>query len=229
MDNLSKLYDNIYKRYRTVNSILSIGLDSYWRKQLIKELKKINPSPKKICDICSGTGDLTELLAENFKKSHIIAIDANEKMLEIATQKIHYKNVEFIKSDIRKIPFDDNTFDCVTISFATRNIYFSSKFDKIIKEIKRILKTNGVFIGVDVITHPNKIINLFSKTYIEIAIFLINFINPSYTSSYNFLKNSIFSFKLKNFEKIITENFGNFKIKRILPGNILIHISRKLT
>jgi len=225
--NIVDLYNGIYKQYRTINLILSLGLDKWWRKNLIKELKQIKPLPETICDICAGTGDLTEILAYEFSKSIIKAVDANPNMLELAIKKNKFNNVEFIKSNIKKLPFEDNLFDCVTISFATRNIYFSNEFDEIIKEINRVLKNGGIFIGVEIINHPSKIINFFSKIYIKFAISLINKINPTISTSYNFLKNSIFKFDLKKFKDILIKNIGNIKIKYVFPGNIIIHISQK--
>ena len=222
------LYNNIYKKYKLINSILSLNLDKWWRKKLVLELKKLNPSPKTICDIGTGTGDLIEILAKNFSNSKIKGIDANIKMLEIALENIKLKNVEFIKSDLTNMPFNGCSFDCITISFATRNVYFSKNFEKIIREINRVLKKDGIFIGVEIINHNNKFLNFFSKLYINTVIFLINLIDPSSKLAYNFLKNSIFNFDLESFKKIMIKNFGNITIKRIFPGNIIIHISKKL-
>lgn len=222
MNTIVNLYDRIYKHYRIVNSLITLGFDNFWRKRLIKEIKK----PSKICDICCGTGDLTEILVKNFANCDIYGVDANINMLEKAKENL--RNVKFICSYISEMPFEDNFFDIVTISFATRNLFYSRDFKKSILEIRRILKLGGYFISIETSTYKNIFMNILLKTYLNISINFINLIFPASIKSYNFLKSSITNFNSYEFSKSLEDFLKIEKIINLSPFPISIIIAKKL-
>lgn len=103
--------------------------------------------PKTILDIATGTGDLAIQFAENTSAEKIVGLDLSEGMLSVARKKVSGKNIsekiEFVQADSEALPFDDNTFDAITVSFGIRNF---ENLEKGLSEIYRVLKKGGIFV-----------------------------------------------------------------------------------
>lgn len=144
-ENIKSMFDNISKYYDFFNRIISMGMQSRVKKACLKllNIKK----GYKILDICTGTGELAFFINKINPDTNIIGIDFSEKMLDIANKKNKNKqNITFLLADGRELPFENNTFDIVTIGFGLRNI---ENYERVIDEIKRVLKPNGQFLNID--------------------------------------------------------------------------------
>ncbi|MGC9365365.1 MAG: class I SAM-dependent methyltransferase, partial [Fidelibacterota bacterium] len=118
---IQKIFTEIPKTYELVNHILTLGFDVLWRKKAVKIAVKQGGSHW--LDVCTGTGETANYLAEKAdKETTVYAVDFSLPMLTEATIKPNGKRIHFTLSDVRQLPFPDNTFDLITISFATRNI-----------------------------------------------------------------------------------------------------------
>ena len=102
--------------------------------------------PQSILDIATGTGDLAINLAET-NAEKIIGLDISSGMLEIGKEKIKRKNldskIEMVLGDSENMPFDDNSFDAITVAFGVRNF---ETIENGLKEILRVLKPGGTFV-----------------------------------------------------------------------------------
>lgn len=141
-----QMFNNIAGKYDFLNHFLSLGIDHYWRKALVKMLKKQHP--KQVLDIATGTGDLAISIAKNIPDSSIIGADISEKMLEIGQKKILKKKLDHqIKielGDSEQLKYADKYFDSVTVAFGVRNY---EDLDLGLQEMYRVTKDNGsVFI-----------------------------------------------------------------------------------
>ncbi len=139
-----KMFDNISKEYDGLNRVISFGIDVKWRKKVVKLIAKNKPDS--ILDIATGTGDLAiNLIETNAKK--IVGLDISEGMLEVGKHKINKKNlddtIEMIVGDSENLPFEDATFDAITVAFGVRNF---ENLEKGLSEILRVLKPNGTFV-----------------------------------------------------------------------------------
>lgn len=143
---IADMFDRISPKYDVLNHLLSINIDKVWRKKTAKAVARTHP--KRILDLATGTADLAILLAKHNPQAHIIGMDISEKMLEIGKRKVDKKNlihqIELRTGDAASLPFEDNTFDAVTVAFGVRNF---ENLDKGLSEIHRVLKPMGqVFI-----------------------------------------------------------------------------------
>ncbi len=141
-EQVEQMFDNISHRYDFLNHFLSMGIDKGWRKKIVRLLAPYRPDA--VLDIATGTGDLAILEAEKLKPSTMVGLDLSEGMLEIARQKAAKKNlnhIQWIKGDAEHLPFDDATFDAVTVAFGVRNF---ENLKAGLSEMLRILKPGGV-------------------------------------------------------------------------------------
>ena len=107
-------------------------------------------NPKIILDIATGTGDLAIQFAEKTSAEKIVGLDLSEGMLSVARKKVFGKpiseKIEFVQADSEALPFEDNTFDAITVSFGIRNF---ENLEKGLAEIFRVLKKGGIFVVLE--------------------------------------------------------------------------------
>ena len=119
---VAKMFDTISKEYDGLNRVISFGIDVKWRKRVVKIVSKTQP--ESVLDIATGTGDLAiNLTQTNAKK--IIGLDISDGMLEVGRKKIANQQldgtIEMILGDSENLPFDNNSFDAITVAFGVRN------------------------------------------------------------------------------------------------------------
>jgi demethylmenaquinone methyltransferase/2-methoxy-6-polyprenyl-1,4-benzoquinol methylase len=146
-EQVSKMFDTISKEYDGLNRVISFGIDIKWRKKVVKIIGDTNPD--KILDIATGTGDLAINLAKT-SASKIIGLDISKGMLNVGREKIAKLNlsntIDMVYGDSEKMPFNDNTFDAITVAFGVRNF---ENLEKGLTEIFRVLKTGGTFVVLE--------------------------------------------------------------------------------
>lgn len=143
-EQVTKMFDTISGEYDGLNRVISFGIDIKWRKKVVDIVKATNP--ENILDIATGTGDLAINLAETSAKK-IIGLDISSGMLDVGKQKIKAKNldqkIDMVIGDSENMPFDDNTFDAITVAFGVRNF---ETLENGLKDILRVLKPGGIFV-----------------------------------------------------------------------------------
>lgn len=142
---VEQMFDTISGNYDGLNRIISLGSDIKWRKKVIQIVAEKNPNS--ILDIATGTGDLAIQFAEKTPAEKIIGLDLSDGMLSVARKKVNgkpiSKKIEFIQGDSEALPFEDNSFDAITVSFGIRNF---ENLEKGLSEILRVLKKGGIFV-----------------------------------------------------------------------------------
>lgn len=143
-EQVTKMFDTISGEYDGLNRVISFGIDIKWRKKVVDIVKATNPD--NVLDIATGTGDLAINLAETSAKK-IIGLDISSGMLDVGKQKIKAKNldqkIDMVIGDSENMPFDDNTFDAITVAFGVRNF---ETLENGLKDILRVLKPGGIFV-----------------------------------------------------------------------------------
>lgn len=143
-EQVTKMFDTISKEYDWLNRVISFGIDIKWRKKVVAIISETHPN--NILDIATGTGDLAINLTKT-NASKIIGLDISDGMLEVGRKKIAKKElsdtIEMILGDSENLPFEDSTFDAITVAFGVRNF---QNLEKGLSEILRVLKPNGLFV-----------------------------------------------------------------------------------
>ena len=146
MSPIAKMFDRISPKYDRLNHLLSFNIDKTWRRKTAKAVAK--SQPETILDLATGTADLAIALAKYNPQAHIIGVDFSEKMLAIGKEKVKKQGLEnqidLHLGDAAALPFEDQSFDAVTVAFGVRNF---EDLQQGLSEICRVLKPNGqVFI-----------------------------------------------------------------------------------
>jgi demethylmenaquinone methyltransferase/2-methoxy-6-polyprenyl-1,4-benzoquinol methylase len=143
-EQVTKMFDTISGEYDGLNRVISFGIDIKWRNKVLKLVSE--KKPKTVLDIATGTGDLAILMAKTSAEK-IIGLDISAGMLEVGKEKIIQKKlqnkIEMVLGDSEAMPYPDNYFDAITVSFGIRNF---ENLEKGLSEILRVLKPNGIFV-----------------------------------------------------------------------------------
>ncbi len=144
---VEQMFDNISDNYDGLNRVISLGTDVKWRKKVVTTVAATNPDS--ILDIATGTGDLAIQMVPT-GASRIVGLDLSEGMLSVGRKKISAKNldgkIEMIQGDSENLPFENDTFDAITVAFGVRNF---ENLKKGLKEIHRVLKPGGIFVVLE--------------------------------------------------------------------------------
>lgn len=140
-----EIFDNLAKKYDDTTVLLSFGTKKSIDQKAIDKMPF--PENAKVLDVCTGSGDIAVKIAKEYPDSQIIALDASEKMLEVAKIKAKdIKNIKFIKGDALNLPFEDDSFDVAIISFGLRNL---ESLKNGLLEMQRVVKSNGFVVNID--------------------------------------------------------------------------------
>jgi len=146
-EQVKQMFDKVSSNYDFLNRLLTFGIDVSWRKKVVKfvEVHKA----RRILDIATGTGDLAIMLAK-INSEKVIGLDISEGMLAVGKKKIDQlglnEKVEMILGDSEELPFEDQTFDAITVGFGVRNF---ENLEQGLDEIYRVLKPNGIFVVLE--------------------------------------------------------------------------------
>lgn len=221
---IQTIFNNISKDYDHMNNIISFNQHKLWRNRTNKEI--FVKDGHNVLDLCCGTGDWTIQLAAN-KNANITGLDFSENMLEVAKEKTKiFNNIELIQGDATELPYEDNTFDIVTIGFGLRNL---PDYQKGINEFYRVLKPGGQLVILETSNPENALINFGFKIYFsKIMPFLGQKIAGS-AQEYTWLYESTSQFLTKTQlkEMMHSEGFINIKVIPHTMGTAATHIGYK--
>ena len=144
---VEQMFDTISENYDGLNRVISFGIDTSWRKKVIQLVTKTQP--KNALDIATGTGDLAISMAqEGIPK--VVGLDLSEGMLKVGRKKIANSSLanklELIQGDSEALPFEEDSFDAITVAFGVRNF---ETLENGLKEIYRVLKPGGIFVVLE--------------------------------------------------------------------------------
>ncbi len=189
---VEQMFNNIAHRYDFLNHFLSLGIDKRWRKKVISELKK--KQPVNILDVATGTGDLAFASAGQLN-AEVTGVDIAANMLRIAEEKkkksLQADKIKFIQADALHLPFPDDSFDACTVAFGVRN-FENTKAG--LKEINRVLKTNGVLAVLEFSTPPRFPVKQFYRVYFRYVLPYIGRFFSHDKRAYQYLPESVDAF-----------------------------------
>ncbi|HMJ47454.1 MAG TPA: bifunctional demethylmenaquinone methyltransferase/2-methoxy-6-polyprenyl-1,4-benzoquinol methylase UbiE [Ferruginibacter sp.] len=225
---VTEMFDGIAYRYDFLNSFLSAGIDTTWRRKALLLLK--NDPPRTLLDVATGTGELAIMASGLLHPRKIIGIDISEGMLEIGRKKLQKlgleDRIELLKGDSETINMDSNSFDAVTVAFGVRNF---QNLEKGLAEILRVLCPGGKLIVLEFSKPGSPFVRIFYNFYMKIIAPLMGKLFSKNHCAYKYLDESIKKFpEGKNFTQIL-DNLGyqNSYSKPLSLGICSIYFAEK--
>jgi len=222
---LQKIYSQIFNRYELINHILTFGLDIICRRRAAK-IGAADGGTTWL-DVCTGTAE-TAIYLSHLKQNgiSIIGADFSLPMVKQARLKPETKAIPFVISDAAHLPFKNNSFDLIHISFATRNLNTTrEKLIEHFKEFHRILKPGGRFINLETSQPKMKLLRSIMHFYVRITVKWIGWIISGSEAGYAYLANSIPRFYPPDeLAGILKEaGFSEVWFKRMFLGMTAVH------
>jgi demethylmenaquinone methyltransferase/2-methoxy-6-polyprenyl-1,4-benzoquinol methylase len=175
------MFDEVASAYDRTNDLLSFYQSRLWRRVLRSEVAP--RAPMRILDIAAGTGTSSmALLAEGVE---VVAADFSKGML--AEGKKRYPQLEFVFADAMKLPFEDASFDVVTMSFGLRNV---ADHKVALKEFYRVLKPTGRLVICE-FSHVSGFLGRLYRWYLRNVLPVVAKLVSSNPQAYSYLSESI--------------------------------------
>ena len=219
-DEVAAMFDGVAKRYDLVNDLLSLGQTKAWRKATTAI---IAPKPgMQILDLAAGPGSSSEPLYK--AGATVFATDFSEGMLAQGRKARPYLN--FSKADALNLPFEDNRFDVVTISYGLRN---TVKYEKALAEALRVTKTGGRIVIAE-FSHPtNRIFRIIYTKYLMRLLPAIAKRTASNPDAYVYLAESIRAWpdQAALAKSLEGAGWSNVSWKNLTFGVVAVHSATK--
>jgi demethylmenaquinone methyltransferase/2-methoxy-6-polyprenyl-1,4-benzoquinol methylase len=215
------MFGSIARRYDLANHVLSCGCDFLWRRRAANIVAGWRP--KKVLDLAAGTGDLALALEKTLTDSEIVAADFSEEMLAIAQTKGVKK---IVVADALALPFENGSFDCLTIAFGLRNI---KEWSAALLEMSRVLKDNGHVLIMEFSLPQMPLIKPAYRFYLHRVIPILGSLLTRQKSAYDYLGDSIAQFPGGNeMLRLIEANcFRNARAESLSGGIVTIYTAEK--
>jgi len=149
---VTEMFDKVSSNYDFLNRLLTFGIDVSWRKNVVKLV--LDRKARNVLDIATGTGDLAIMFAKE-DVDKITGLDISVGMLDVGKKKIKdlglEDKVDMIIGDSEQLPFEEATFDAITVAFGVRNF---ENLELGLEEIHRVLKPEGSLVVLET-SQPN--------------------------------------------------------------------------
>jgi len=153
------VFHSVAQQYDIMNDLMSFGVHRLWKRFTI-DASGVRPG-NKVLDLAGGTGDLTAKFSQLVgKEGKVILADINSSMLNVGRDKLRdrglVQNIEYVQANAELLPFEENTFDIVTIAFGLRNV---TNKDQALKSIYRVLKPGGRLLVLEFSKPEHELLN----------------------------------------------------------------------
>ncbi|MEJ2702673.1 MAG: ubiquinone/menaquinone biosynthesis methyltransferase [Sedimentisphaerales bacterium] len=222
---IRNMFAEVPATYELVDHVLTLGLDVVWRKRAARVAAGAGGT--QWADVCTGTGEMAMCLSRLAPVgTKIYAVDFCEPMMERARSKPKAEHVQFVTADIKALPFDDESLDLITMSFATRSINVSREIlIQSFAEYHRVLKPGGRFVNLETSRPPFAPVRKGFDLYVKLFVEQIGGRISGSQRAYAFLARTIPRFyPAEELAGIMQEaGFGEVTFQRLLFGAAAIH------
>lgn len=222
---IGKIFSEVNRTYELVNHVLTFGFDILWRKKAAKIAAQADG--ERWLDVCSGTGEMAVYLRKLAKdKTKVIAADFCLPMIKRITGKPDAQKIILTLADAKSLPFADNTFDLITISFATRNINVTKEsLTGCLREFRRVLRPGGRFVNLETSQPSSSLFRRLFHLYIRLIVKPVGYIISGSKEGYAYLSYTIPRFyDADEFAAIILQTgFAKVSLRRFMFGIAAVH------
>ncbi|HEU0226351.1 MAG TPA: bifunctional demethylmenaquinone methyltransferase/2-methoxy-6-polyprenyl-1,4-benzoquinol methylase UbiE [Arachidicoccus soli] len=223
-EQVAEMFNDIAFKYDFLNRFLSAGIDVRWRKKAIDRIKDTQPA--RVLDVATGTADVALMTYKILKPAQIIGIDISEGMLDIGRDKIQKaglnNRISLQVGDSENLPFEDGSFDAITVAFGVRNF---QNLEKGLSEMHRVLRPGGKLVVLEFSRPKQKIFKSIYHFYMNVVTPGIGKLFSKNKEAYQYLNESVQAFPERNdFVKLMNNaTFKNTLYKPLTMGICCIY------
>jgi demethylmenaquinone methyltransferase / 2-methoxy-6-polyprenyl-1,4-benzoquinol methylase len=214
-DGVRRMFDRIAPVYDLMNRVMTAGLDRRWRAVTVERV--VRPGDR-VLDACCGTGDLA-VAALGAGAGTVVGLDFSERMLERARAK--EPTIEWVRGDVLALPFEDASFDAVTVGFGVRNV---DDLDAGLRELRRVLRPGGRLAILE-ITTPRGPLAPFYRVWFDRFVPLLGRVLPG-GSAYAYLPASVRRFPQPEAlaDLLAAAGFTAVRFRLFAGGIVALHV-----
>jgi demethylmenaquinone methyltransferase/2-methoxy-6-polyprenyl-1,4-benzoquinol methylase len=221
------MFDRVARHYDAMNSLMTAGLHHRWRQRAAARAQLREGD--RALDVCCGTGDLALELARHVGPSGtVIGCDFSQPMLDLARAKSVRSwatTVRFEHADALQLPYEEESFDAVTVGFGVRNL---ADLDRGLAEMARVLKPGGRLVILEITQPRRPPLSLFYSLWFDRIVPLLGALAGD-RAAYSYLPESVRSFPspVGLAERMDEAGLELIQVTILAGGIIAIHSGRK--
>ncbi len=208
-----EVFERVARTYDRLNHLFSFNADTRWRRRLVAASETAAEGGS-VLDVCTGTGDVAIAFARSNPAARITALDFSENMLANARAKIEAgklsERITLIKGDALSLPFQDESFDVVSISFGLRTL---SDRRRAVSELARVAKRGGRLLIMEFAPPPATPFGLLYRFYLHRLMPFMGDLLSGYRVSYSYLDTSIAAFPVASEVPVLMADAGLRKVE----------------
>ncbi|HEY3654772.1 MAG TPA: bifunctional demethylmenaquinone methyltransferase/2-methoxy-6-polyprenyl-1,4-benzoquinol methylase UbiE [Steroidobacteraceae bacterium] len=224
------VFASVAGKYDVMNDLMSFGVHRLW-KHFTLSLTGLRPGQTAL-DVAGGTGDLAlGMLRQVGKEGRVVLSDINSSMLEVGRDRLldlgFVGNVECLVADAERLPFDDNSFDCLTIAFGLRNVTDKAAA---LRSMHRVLKPGGQLLVLEFSTPVAPGLKPLYDAYSFNVLPMLGRWIADDAASYRYLAESIRMHPNQEtlLEMVRTAGFGETRYHNLSGGIVALHRGYKI-
>lgn len=226
---IKEMFETIAPKYDFLNRLLSLRQDVYWRRKMVSAMRISNNGTA--LDAACGTCDVAiEIAKQKGTNIKIFGIDFALPMLQRAVNKIkhtqNHKNIHLLAGNLFNLPFQQETFDAITIAFGIRNI--NDKLS-VLKKFHSVLKDGGMLLVLELTMPERGFLLSCYLFYFKLILPLLGRLFSRDPDAYQYLPSSVENFPAPNaFASIMrSAGFKNIELKKLTLGIVILYIGYK--
>jgi demethylmenaquinone methyltransferase/2-methoxy-6-polyprenyl-1,4-benzoquinol methylase len=222
------VFDSVADNYDQMNDLMSMGVHRLW-KRFTLAVSHVRPG-QCVLDLAGGSGDLTKLLAERVTATgKVVLADINESMLRHGRQRMWdaglLDTVVYTLANAECLPFEDNSFDAITMGFGLRNVRDK---DAALRSMFRVLKPGGRLMVLE-FSKPKAFLDPLYQIYLFSVLPFLGKIVANDEESYRYLAESIRMHPDADTLKTMITNagFSDCHYHQLTGGIVALHMAFK--
>ena len=217
---VAAMFDDVAETYDVANDLLSAGRDRAWRKATAKAVA--SKSGQSILDLAAGTGSSSVTFLKPGVR--VVAGDFSQGMLAVGRKR--HPELEFVFADATALPFENEEFDTVTISFGLRNVVDTSKA---LREMLRVTKPGGRLVICEFSQVQNKLVRPFYNFYLAKLLPAVSRLASKTPEAYSYLSDSIKAWPNQEALAALVAEAGwtKVEVQNLTFGAVALHIATK--